>query len=114
MAAKKGKREHGMALDTLKDLFVADLLPDRKLCFFHEQPLHLYDKVRTLLSNPSGSVQSRSVCVHFLTTCFHRSRRGCLCSGTSRTQSSAALLSSYSTWYERLQLPPRGVYAARC
>eukprot|EP00960_Hanusia_phi_P055363 762949-Hanusia_phi.AAC.9 len=39
MASKRGKREHAMALETLKDLFETDLLPDRKLRFFHEQPI---------------------------------------------------------------------------
>ena len=28
-----------MAIDTLKDLFLNDLLPSRKLLFFHEQPV---------------------------------------------------------------------------
>ena len=37
MAGRKGKREAIMAVDTLKDLFLSDLLPDRKLSFFHEQ-----------------------------------------------------------------------------
>ena len=40
MAARRGKREHAMALDTLKDLFDNDLLPDNKLKYFHQQPLH--------------------------------------------------------------------------
>ncbi|EKX42988.1 hypothetical protein GUITHDRAFT_56893, partial [Guillardia theta CCMP2712] len=39
MASKRGKREHSMALETLKDLFETDLLPDRKLTYFHEQPV---------------------------------------------------------------------------
>ncbi len=34
-----GKREHAMALDTLKDLFENDLLPTNKLKYFHQQPL---------------------------------------------------------------------------
>jgi hypothetical protein len=41
MAARRGKREHAMALDTLKDLFDNDLLPDNKLKYFHQQPLHV-------------------------------------------------------------------------
>ena len=39
MAGRKGKREAIMAIDTLKDLFLSDLLPDRKLSYFHEQPI---------------------------------------------------------------------------
>lgn len=39
MAGRKGKREAIMAVDTLKDLFLSDLLPDRKLLYFHEQPV---------------------------------------------------------------------------
>lgn len=46
MAARRGKREHAMALDTLKDLFDSDLLPERKLVYFHQQPTHLiYSKI---------------------------------------------------------------------
>lgn len=37
MAQRKGKREHIMALETLKDLFSNNLLPDRKLSFFQDQ-----------------------------------------------------------------------------
>ena len=39
LAGRKGKREAIMAIDTLKDLFLSDLLPDRKLSYFHEQSL---------------------------------------------------------------------------
>jgi len=39
-ARRKGKREYIMALETLKDLFQSQLLPDRKLKSFHEQ-MHL-------------------------------------------------------------------------
>jgi hypothetical protein len=36
MASRRGKREHAMAIDTLKDLFENDLLPDRRLVYFHQ------------------------------------------------------------------------------
>ena len=39
MASRRGKREHALAIDTLKDLFDNDLLPDRKLVYFDQQPL---------------------------------------------------------------------------
>jgi ribosome biogenesis protein MAK21 len=39
MAKKKGRREAIMAVDTLKELLLIDLLPDRKLKSFKERPL---------------------------------------------------------------------------
>ncbi|KDO33152.1 hypothetical protein SPRG_01964 [Saprolegnia parasitica CBS 223.65] len=43
MAKNKSRRESQMAVDSLKDLFLNNLLPDRKLHFFHQQPLHRAD-----------------------------------------------------------------------
>ncbi|EQC34133.1 hypothetical protein SDRG_08342 [Saprolegnia diclina VS20] len=43
MAKNKSRRESQMAVDSLKDLFLNNLLPDRKLHFFHQQPLHRPD-----------------------------------------------------------------------
>lgn len=41
MASKKARRESMMAVDSLKDLFINNLLPDdRRLNFFHQNPLH--------------------------------------------------------------------------
>ncbi|ETP07141.1 hypothetical protein F441_16529 [Phytophthora nicotianae CJ01A1] len=41
MASKKARRESLMAVDSLKDLFLNNLLPDEaKLRFFHQHPLH--------------------------------------------------------------------------
>lgn len=41
MASKKARRESMMAVDSLKDLFINNLLPDdRRLRFFHQNPLH--------------------------------------------------------------------------
>lgn len=41
MASKKARRESMMAVDSLKDLFINNLLPDdRRLHFFHQNPLH--------------------------------------------------------------------------
>jgi len=37
LAKKKGRRECVMACETLKDLFVTNILPDRKLLFFRQQ-----------------------------------------------------------------------------
>ncbi|KAJ0395487.1 hypothetical protein ATCC90586_005116 [Pythium insidiosum] len=40
MASKKARRESLMAVESLKDLFINNLLPDdRKLLFFHQNPL---------------------------------------------------------------------------
>lgn len=39
MTKKKGKRECTSAVDSLKDLFLNDLLPGRKLLYFNERPL---------------------------------------------------------------------------
>jgi hypothetical protein len=39
MASKKGRRESIMAIDTLKELFLTDLLPDRKLKSFEDHDL---------------------------------------------------------------------------
>ncbi|KAF1319710.1 Ccaat-box-binding transcription factor, partial [Globisporangium splendens] len=40
MASKKARRESMMAVDSLKDLFINNLLPDdRRLNFFHQNPL---------------------------------------------------------------------------
>ncbi|KAG1697778.1 hypothetical protein DVH05_028605 [Phytophthora capsici] len=40
MASKKARRESLMAVDSLKDLFLNNLLPDEaKLRFFHQHPL---------------------------------------------------------------------------
>ncbi|OQS01622.1 hypothetical protein ACHHYP_00510 [Achlya hypogyna] len=39
MAKNKSRRESQMAVDSLKDLFLNNLLPDRKLHFFHQQPI---------------------------------------------------------------------------
>lgn len=40
MASKKARRESMMAVDSLKDLFINNLLPDdRRLHFFHQNPL---------------------------------------------------------------------------
>ncbi|DAZ94962.1 TPA: hypothetical protein N0F65_000057 [Lagenidium giganteum] len=45
MASKKARRESMMAIESLKDLFINNLLPDdRKLNFFHQNPL-LHEKV---------------------------------------------------------------------
>ncbi|RQM25593.1 hypothetical protein B5M09_001368 [Aphanomyces astaci] len=43
MAKNKGRREAQMAIDSLKDLFLTNLLPDRKLLFFHQRPIHRTD-----------------------------------------------------------------------
>ncbi|ORX44109.1 CBF-domain-containing protein [Hesseltinella vesiculosa] len=40
MSKKKGRKEANMAVQSLKDLFVGSALPDRKLVYFAEQPLH--------------------------------------------------------------------------
>lgn len=37
MARKKGRREAGLAMEALKDLFISDLLPSRALLAFHER-----------------------------------------------------------------------------
>jgi hypothetical protein len=69
---RRGKREHAMALDTLKDLFDSDLLPERKLLYFHQQPLHLlaglkgsdadrYDRCAALCSRSSLLLYDRSL-----------------------------------------------------
>lgn len=39
MANKKSRREAIMAIDSIKDLLLSTLLPDRKLRFFRDQPL---------------------------------------------------------------------------
>ncbi|KAJ3036867.1 hypothetical protein HDV00_002350 [Rhizophlyctis rosea] len=39
MARKKARREAILAVDSIKDLFVNNLLPDRKLRYFRDQPL---------------------------------------------------------------------------
>lgn len=39
MALKKSRREAIMAMDSIKDLLVGTLLPDRKLKYFCDQPL---------------------------------------------------------------------------
>jgi len=41
MARKKGRREAGLAMDALRDLFISTLLPNRKLRKFHEQPSYI-------------------------------------------------------------------------
>lgn len=38
-ATKKGRRECVLALDTLKELFLTGLIPDRKMVPFHKRPL---------------------------------------------------------------------------
>lgn len=38
-ARRPNRRENQLAMDALKDLFITDLLPDRKLRPFHAQPL---------------------------------------------------------------------------
>ncbi|KAH9122652.1 hypothetical protein LEN26_010179 [Aphanomyces euteiches] len=43
MAKNKGRRESQMAIESLKDLFLNNLLPDRKLHFFHQQPIDRSD-----------------------------------------------------------------------
>ncbi|RHY34311.1 hypothetical protein DYB32_001289 [Aphanomyces invadans] len=43
MAKNKGRREAQMAIDSLKDLFLNNLLPNRKLLFFHQRPIHRSD-----------------------------------------------------------------------
>ena len=40
LAFKPGRRENAAAMDNMKDLLVTNLLPDRKLVAFHNQPLH--------------------------------------------------------------------------
>ncbi|KAI8338686.1 CBF/Mak21 family-domain-containing protein [Chlamydoabsidia padenii] len=40
MTKKKGRKEANMAVLSLKDLFVGSALPDRKLRYFADQPLH--------------------------------------------------------------------------
>lgn len=39
MSKKKGRKEAVMALESLKDLFLGSVLPDRKLKYFADQPL---------------------------------------------------------------------------
>lgn len=39
MTKKKGNRESRLAADALKDLFISDLLPNRKLLYFDDQPI---------------------------------------------------------------------------
>eukprot|EP01125_Pyxidicula_operculata_P019539 TRINITY_DN709_c1_g2_i1.p1 TRINITY_DN709_c1_g2~~TRINITY_DN709_c1_g2_i1.p1 ORF type:complete len:997 (+),score=340.08 TRINITY_DN709_c1_g2_i1:79-3069(+) len=39
MAGKKGRRESMMAIESLKDLFMGNLLPDRPMISFHQRPL---------------------------------------------------------------------------
>lgn len=47
MAKKKSRREAILAIDSVKDLMISNLLPDRKLKYFIDQPL-LSKKVRPM------------------------------------------------------------------
>jgi hypothetical protein len=58
MACKKERRISQFALQAAKDLFINDLLPDRRLNLFHEQ----------LLTHPKLTCTHIAVCVR--ATCF--------------------------------------------
>ncbi|XP_013388500.1 CCAAT/enhancer-binding protein zeta-like [Lingula anatina] len=62
MAKKKGKRECMLAVDTLRELFISDLLPDRKLKPFEQHPL---SQLASLTSGNKDARDKRLVMWYF-------------------------------------------------